>query len=39
MITKRYVSIETVSINDNIKYLGNMKQDSKEYLGVNVDLK
>ena len=35
MITKRYVSVVTVSINDNIKCLGNMKQGFKRIMSWN----
>ena len=34
--TKRYVPVVSLSINKNIKYLGNLKKDSrKQYLGTN----
>ena len=38
--TKLYVPVVTMSINDNIKFLENMKQGLKEqFLGTNIVLK
>ena len=37
--TKLYVVVVTLSINDNIKFLENMKQGfKKQFLGTNIDL-
>ena len=38
--TKLYVPVVTLSINDNIKFLENLKQELKEqFLGISIDLK